>query len=250
MFGLIFALIVSLIVLAVVSYGAYKMYLTIQKLVQENETLKKDHARAAQAAIAYCTLAEDIRSDLRAKSFQLMDVEKALDVALNVSLMENEKVENKGTIREFDLNPILKTIPEPELLFVGTMSNQNPSVLKASQIWFENLTTGERSDIASHVEFPAMADEEKFDSEFWKRLNPPYPIVDTIVIEDGGETLKALAQKIPGVEELTDWEKELRKNPDSYEELPRPKSRELAKPSDTEVTRILDGIFGLDKKND
>lgn len=261
MFGIIFALIIALIVLAVVSYGAYKMYVTIQNLVQENETLKKDHARAAQAAIEYCTLAEDIRTDLRAKSFQMMDMEKALNVAIQESLDANGQIKIKGTTREFvDMVPTLKSAKEPELLIVGTMSNVAP-VVKAEQIWMENIETGERSDITTRLEFPAVADEEKFDVDFWKSQNPPYPVVDTIAIDLSQDSLKAISEKIPGVEEIPEWEKELRKNPDLYEESSRPEPRkpewesfigstDKAPVDQEKVTRILDGIFGPEKKTD
>lgn len=247
MFGFIFALVIALIVIVALCYVAYKMYNALQQVLLENETLKNDHARAAQAAIEYCTLAEDYRSDLRKKSFEMMDMEKALNVAIQESLDANGQIKIKGTTREFvDMVPILKSAKEPELLIVGTMSNI-PPIVKAEQIWMENIETGERSDISSVVEFPAVADEETFDVDFWKRLNSPEPIVDTMTLEVGGETLKALSEKIPGAEEMPEWEKELRKNPESYGELPRPEPREV---DQEKVTRLLDGIFGPVKKTD
>lgn len=247
MFGIIFALIITLLVLAAVSYMAWQFYKAVQKLSEENETLKNDHARAAQAAIEYCTLAEDFRSELRTKSFQMIDMEAALNVALQESIDANGQIKIKGTTREFvDMVPILKAKKEPELLIVGTMSNI-PPVVKAEQIWIENLETGEKSDISTHVDLPAFDDGEKFDEDFWKRLNPPYPVTDTMTIEVGGESLKALSQKIPGIEEMPEWEKELRKNPENYTELPRPEKREV---DQKEATRILDGIFGPVKKSE
>lgn len=266
MFGFIFALIIAVIVLVAVSYVAVKLYNAVQVLSAENEQLKNDHARAAQAAIEYCTLAEDIRSDLRKKSFEMMDMEKALNLALEETMPAQVEIKPVQEFPRFysPLAPMILGGPRKgktglQEKIVERLSEENPhaliymsttGVIPAKDIWLENLKTGERRELSdAHVEFSAH-DNEKFDTEFPRFFLNETVSTDTLTFDLSEESVKTLSYKIPGPEMISEWEKELRKNPEDYTELPRPEKRELAKPSDEEVTRILDGVFGPDKKTE
>lgn len=264
MFGFIFALIIAGIILVAVSYVAIKLYFAVQTLSEENEELKLDYQRASNAHIEASTLAEDFRGKYRAKCFEVMDMEKALNLALEETMTGQVEIK---PVQEFKKlrHPVQPTfLGGPRMgktalqeKIVERLSTDNPHalivmnngpVLRAKDVYLENLKTGERRELASAaVEFSA-SDDIDFDPDFWKRMNPPQPIVDTMTLDAvNGESLKRFSEKIPGVESMPEWEKTLRQNPDSYTQLSGVDwdgETKLNIPSEEKVNRILDATFG------